>query len=61
MVESAKDKTLASCSGWVSALLNFFPGLGVGYIYQHRWKAYWATTIVSTLWIVIGFYKQLGE
>ncbi len=58
MSNFSKDDILASSSGWVSALLNFFPGLGVGYIYQRRWKAYWATTISSTLWLLIGFYKQ---
>ena len=61
MDESFKNQVLASSSGWVSAVLNFFPGLGVGYIYQRRWKAYWATTIISTLWLLIGFYNQLGK
>jgi len=60
MKNSLKIEILAYSSGWVSALLNFFPGLGVGYIYQRRWKAYWSTTLVSSIWILIGFYDQLG-
>ncbi len=60
MEKSVKKDLIAYSSGWVSALLNFFPGLGVGYIYQRRWRAYWVTTIVSSLWLIIGFYNQLG-
>ncbi len=59
MEKALKTQFLASSSGWVSALLNFFPGLGVGYIYQRRWKAYWATTIASIIWLTIAFYSQL--
>mgnify|MGYP001231338604 CR=1 FL=1 len=60
MNEVLKKQFLASSSGWVSALLNFFPGLGVGYIYQRRWKAYWATTLVSSLWLILDFYNQVS-
>ncbi len=60
MNELNKNQILASSSIWVSALLNFFPGLGSGYLYQRRWKAYWITTTASVLWVTIGFYKQIA-
>ncbi len=59
MDKASKVELIASSSGWVSALLNFFPGLGVGYIYQRRWKAYWITNLVSVIWLIYGFYSQL--
>ena len=30
------------------------PGLGAGYLYQRRWKAYWITSALATTWIVLG-------
>jgi hypothetical protein len=30
------------------------PGLGTGYIYQRRWKAYWITSVLATAWFVLG-------
>ncbi len=59
MNENLKKEILASSSGWVSALLNFFPGLGVGYIYQRRWRAYWITTLTSIIWLIYTFYNDL--
>tara|TARA_Y100001968_G_C19320114_1_gene698766 strand:- start:21 stop:335 length:315 start_codon:yes stop_codon:yes gene_type:complete len=60
MKEPTKQELIASSSIWVSAILNFFPGLGSGYLYQRRWKAYWITTLISALWLTIGFYNQLN-
>ena len=59
MNETNKNQILASSSIWVSALLNFFPGLGTGYLYQRRWKAYWLTTIASITWIIISLNNQI--
>ncbi len=36
-----KDQVLAASAGWVAVVLNVVPGLGAGYLYQRRWKAYW--------------------
>ncbi|MGB7565135.1 MAG: hypothetical protein WBM08_10335 [Prochlorococcaceae cyanobacterium] len=38
----------------MAALLNVVPGLGTGYIYQRRWKAYWITSAVTSAWFVLG-------
>jgi uncharacterized membrane protein YhaH (DUF805 family) len=35
-------------------LLNVLPGLGAGYLYQRRWKAYWITSALATAWFVAG-------
>ena len=34
--------------------LNVLPGLGAGYLYQRRWKAYWITSALATTWFVLG-------
>jgi len=60
MDESKRQKILGDSSGWVAVLLNFLPGLGAGYIYQRRWKAYWITTIVSALWVFFDISRELG-
>ncbi len=60
MVTPTKDQIIASSSGWVAALLNFIPGLGTGYLYQRRWKAYWITTLISSLWIYLDFARELS-
>ncbi len=49
-----KDQVLAASAGWVAAVLNVVPGLGAGYLYQRRWKAYWITSLVATAWFVAG-------
>tara|TARA_Y100001968_G_scaffold326787_1_gene370546 strand:+ start:1171 stop:1482 length:312 start_codon:yes stop_codon:yes gene_type:complete len=56
----ANNKILPSSSIWVAILLNFLPGLGTGYIYQRRWKAYWITNIASAIWIFIVITRELG-
>ena len=30
------------------------PGLGAGYLYQRRWKAYWITSALTTSWFILG-------
>jgi hypothetical protein len=49
------DRTiLAASAPWLGALLNVVPGLGSGYIYQRRWRAYWITTALATGWFLLG-------
>ena len=49
-----KDQVLAASAGWVAVVLNVVPGLGAGYLYQRRWKAYWITSVLATTWFVAG-------
>jgi hypothetical protein len=49
-----REQILAASAGWVAVLLNVLPGLGAGYLYQRRWKAYWITSAVATAWIGAG-------
>ena len=49
-----RDQILAASAGWVAVLLNVVPGLGTGYLYQRRWKAYWLTSALATSWFVAG-------
>jgi hypothetical protein len=49
-----EKKILAGSAPWLGALLNVVPGLGTGYIYQRRWRAYWITTALATGWFVLG-------
>ena len=58
MKQLTKEQLIASSSSWVSIALNLLPGLGIGYIYQRRWKAYWATTAVAFLWLILGALSQ---
>jgi hypothetical protein len=48
------DQILAASAGWVAVVLNVIPGLGVGYLYQRRWKAYWITSVLATAWFAAG-------
>ncbi|MEB3324240.1 MAG: hypothetical protein VKM17_02750 [Cyanobacteriota bacterium] len=50
----SRDQILAASSGWVAVLLNVLPGLGTGYLYQRRWKAYWITAALASAWFVAG-------
>ncbi|MGB5239249.1 MAG: hypothetical protein WBN80_01225 [Prochlorococcaceae cyanobacterium] len=50
----SKKDTLAASAPWVAVVLNLVPGLGTGYIYQRRWRAYWITSAISTSWFVLG-------
>ena len=49
-----KQEILAVSAGWVAVTLNVLPGLGAGYLYQRRWKAYWITSALATTWFVLG-------
>ncbi len=49
-----REQILAASAGWVAVLLNLIPGLGTGYLYQRRWKAYWITSALATAWFVAG-------
>jgi len=42
-----RQQILAASAGWVAVVLNVLPGLGAGYPYQRRWKAYWITSAVA--------------
>ena len=44
----------AASAGWGAVVLNVVPGLGAGYLYQRRWKAYWITSVLATAWLVAG-------
>ncbi len=55
----SRNQILGASSGWVAVVLNILPGLGAGYIYQRRWKAYWLTSVVSSFWVLIGLIRQL--
>jgi len=54
MNNPSKEQILAASSGWVATTLNFFPGLGAGYLYQRRWFPYFATVGIACTWFVIG-------
>ena len=49
-----RQEILAASAGWVAVTLNVLPGLGAGYLYQRRWKAYWITSALATTWFVMG-------
>jgi hypothetical protein len=49
-----REQILAASAGWVAVVLNVIPGLGAGYLYQRRWKAYWITSALATAWFVAG-------
>ena len=50
----SKQEILAASSGWVAGLHHVVPGLGTGYLYQRRWRAYWLTSALATSWFVAG-------
>ena len=49
----SREQILAASAGWVAVLLNVVPGLGAGYLYQRRWKAYWITSALATAWFCL--------
>jgi len=55
-----KREILAASAGWVAVTLNVVPGLGAGYFYQRRWKAYWITSAMATTWFVVGAVLSQG-
>ena len=44
----------AASAGWVAVILNVLPGLGAGYLYQRRWKAYLIKSAQATTWLALG-------
>ena len=50
----SQEGILAASSPWVAVVLNLVPGLGTGYIYQRRWRAYWISSGLATAWFVAG-------
>jgi hypothetical protein len=57
----SKKDTLAASAPWVAVVLNLVPGLGTGYIYQRRWRAYWITSALSTGWFALGLVLGQGD
>jgi hypothetical protein len=53
------EQILAASAGWVAVVLNVVPGLGAGYLYQRRWRAYWITSALATAWFIAG--AALGQ
>jgi hypothetical protein len=53
-VAPTREQILVASAGWVAVVLNVLPGLGAGYLYQRRWKAYWITSALATAWFVAG-------
>ncbi|MFQ6537170.1 MULTISPECIES: hypothetical protein [Aphanothece] len=60
MTTATKPQILAAASVWLAVVLNLVPGLGTGYIYQRRWRAYWLTSAIATLWFVAGAMQTQG-
>ena len=58
MDKDSRDQILSLSSAWVAVVLNVFPGLGLGYIYQRRWKAYWLTTAITTAWTLAAYLRE---
>lgn len=50
----SREQILAASSAWVAVVLNVVPGLGTGYLYQRRWRAYWITAALASAWFVAG-------
>jgi hypothetical protein len=54
----SRKAVLAASAPWLGALLNVLPGLGAGYLYQRRWRAWWITSLVGGGWFVLGALLQ---
>ena len=54
MNQPSQDQVLSASAGWVAVVLNVVPGLGAGYLYQRRWRAWWITSALATAWFVAG-------
>ena len=61
MSNFSKEQILATSKGWVASLLNLFPGIGAGYIYQRRWIPYFSTAAIVSTWIILGVILQGGK
>ena len=53
-----RKAVLAASAPWLGALLNVLPGLGAGYLYQRRWRAWWITSGLSSAWFLLGAMLQ---
>ncbi|MFM7269440.1 MAG: hypothetical protein ACKOZT_12810 [Cyanobium sp.] len=49
-----RKAVLAASAPWLGALLNVLPGLGAGYLYQRRWRAWWITSLLGALAFGLG-------
>lgn len=49
-----RKAVLAASAPWLGALLNVLPGLGAGYLYQRRWRAWWITSLLGSLAFALG-------
>ena len=56
----SRQEILAASAGWVAVTLNVIPGLGAGYLYQRRWKAYWITSALALSWFALGAVLDQG-
>lgn len=57
---AGRKAVLAASAPWLAALLNLVPGLGTGYIYQRRWRAWWITTALAIGWGTLGSISAGG-
>ena len=55
----SKNSIISDSSPWLSAFLNIIPGLGTGYIYQRRWKAYWYNILALFFIFLVTYVIQL--
>jgi hypothetical protein len=49
-----RQRVLAASAPWLGALLNLLPGLGTGYVYQRRWRAWWITSVLVVGWSAVA-------
>ena len=45
----------------MAVALNVVPGLGTGYLYQRRWRAYWITAVGNGAWLAAGALFSQGS
>ena len=45
----------------MAIVLNVLPGLGTGYLYQRRWRAYWITASANGAWLLSGSLLSQGD
>ena len=45
----------------MAVALNVLPGLGTGYLYQRRWRAYWITAVGNGAWLAAGALFSQGN
>lgn len=50
----AREQVLGASAPWLGAVLNVLPGLGTGYIYQRRWRAYWFAGLLAAGWLLLS-------